>query len=733
MGAYFSYNVSIHSRVATQEKEVLETIANRYIGNNPPHPMIYRTFHKQGFTRNFDYRYHFNLSEQFPEAKDGQMVYAWAKLWMEQPSDIALALNCFGPTSVFLGDQLIFRSTIVEETNPNHKAIFRVKVKKGWNHFVLTFTKTPSGIGGIFGTGSYKRYPLHFLTPSDEREGQEGWIFSYPLDKELTSLPSLCKTESETGIIWCPMRSWSEENEQKNQLARMFGNQADRKSFALAWTKMSCKKIGLQTYKLRGENKGTIQIYIDGCLQYHSQKDSEFELSITLPYGDYHLIVISQYSTDNWGFHLEPVSASEGIQFLLPHPILGAKDAWLFLGTFLKDQIKSVLEKVNLDTLFEGENGKTFWRVDQPSTVVRAYLENSLYGKWDYPLGVTLYGMLQTAKMLKRDDMVTYTNNHIESSVILFQYSLWDKEQYGAAGVNNQLSAIDSLDDCGSFGATMLRASNVRMIRGADEVADHIATYISNIQDRLTDGTLYRKRGHVDLMKETLWCDDLYMSIPFLCRYYEKTGDKRYLDDAATQFINYKKYLYMSELKIMSHVYDFKFKTATKVPWGRGNGWVLFSLSELLEILPHDHERRDELIQFFCDLCEGYLKLQGENGLWHQVLTDSESYEETSCTSMFVYAFARGIRFGWIKETQPYIKSVYVGWEGLTKRVIDRYGNIYGVCQGSGYSFTGDYYKNDLTWILNDTHGIGIVLLAGIETLKLKESLKYTQSVLNQI
>ena len=218
------------------------------------------------------------------------------------------------------------------------------------------------------------------------------------------------------------------------------------------------------------------------------------------------------------------------------------------------------------------------------------------------------------------------------------------------------------------------------------------------------------------------------MSTPFLARYYELTGDRAYVDDAAKQFLLYKKYLYMPELKIMSHVYDFKFDKQNKVPWGRGNGWVLFSLTELLRVLPEDHEDRDELLTFFRELSEGYLALQGENGLWHQVLTMPESYEEASCTSMFIYAFARGVRYGWLTNPEPYVEAVERGWEGLARYAIDGEGNIYGVCRGSGYAFSALYYKDDLPWNLNDTHGIGIVMLAGIETWLLREALRNRNS-----
>ncbi len=709
MSAYFHRNDSIFSKVNHQIESVLATISDRYIGSNPPHPITFRAFCKSGFLRGSDYRYLVNLDERYPDAQNGQMVYAWAKLWSDEPKDIALALNCFGPARLFLNQELAFRSSIVEETDPNRKTHIRVALKGGWNHFVLQFMKTPSGFGGIFGTGSFKRYPMHFLAPSAEREGQEGWIYSELLESELENLPGEGTSEAGTELKWLPNLKWDSD---EFQLTRLFGSEENRQ--AIAWSKLVCHRPGTQTYLLKGEHKGEMELFVNGNSVYRSAAGQVFQVPVDLPYGEYDVLVKSICHGSDWGFQLE------GNEFTLPVPVEGVNDVWLYAGTFPADAVLQFEDMLRLDTLLETDKGQTYWRVDRRDTWVRPYLENTLFGKWDYPLGVTLYGLLQTGKELRRQDIIDYALRHIEICTSFYKYSLWDREQYGAAGINTQLSAIDSLDDCGSFGATMLLANQMGPLRGATEVAGDVAHYIRSKQDRLPDNALYRRFGSVDFMKDTIWCDDLYMSTPFLCRYYEETGERAYLDDAVNQFLRYREYLFIPELNIMSHVYDFKFNTATEVAWGRGNGWVLFSLSELLAVLPEDHEQREDLLDFFRELSKGYLDLQGENGLWHQVLNDHESYEETSCTSMFIYAFARGIRSGWLSEPEPYIQSVFRGFEGLSKAGIDKQGNVYGVCQGSGYAFTKDYYKHNLTWILNDTHGIGIVLLAGIETLKLK-------------
>jgi rhamnogalacturonyl hydrolase YesR len=378
----------------------------------------------------------------------------------------------------------------------------------------------------------------------------------------------------------------------------------------------------------------------------------------------------------------------------------------------------------NLDRVHPAIGGETYWRVDMPDGWVRPYNENALYGRWNYPLGVTLYGLLHSAKVNGSDEVQQYIVDHMHSCCATLGYALWDREQYGGAtALHTLLSSIDSLDDCGSFGSAMLEVNKYFPIKGAREIADYVADYITNRQARLPDGTFYRKILMHIFHENTMWADDLYMCVPFLCRYATLTGDKKYLDDAARQFLGFKQRLFMPELKIMAHVYDLRRDMKTGVPWGRGNGWTIFSLSELLAVLPEKHERRPELLAFFRDLCAGYLALQDEQGMWHQVLTHPDAYPETSCTAMFAYAFARGVQFGWLEDAEPYARAVIKAWTALNKVAIDRGANVHGVCRGSEFSFTPEYYKKELLPNLNDTHGIGIVLLAGVEVLRMMEFL----------
>ena len=64
-------------------------------------------------------------------------------------------------------------------------------------------------------------------------------------------------------------------------------------------------------------------------------------------------------------------------------------------------------------------------------------------------------------------------------------------------------------------------------------VIDRWADYVSHRQFRLADGTLARTEPQPD----SIWADDMYMSVPFLAQMGKLTGDTRYYDDAARQVL----------------------------------------------------------------------------------------------------------------------------------------------------------------------------------------------------
>ena len=714
MGYYFDDSQSINAYEGTDPQAIISSLAYRYMGQNLKHGLYYRAYTNNGIVRTTDYRYLVDFNKIFPDSKDKECVWAFTKFYSTGKSSFGWDINCFGPMVVYVNGEVAYKSDIFKERYSETSTRVFMDVEEGWNDIRIQFKKTKAGFGGQFGTWIGK-WDMYTLMPTKERDGQEGFVFTELVPDDYVPEFEIGMSEKNFDKKFYPVINWSDDEMKKGQLTRMFGTPNGQ--YAVGYTKVFADDINNTTHKFTLDTKGETVVYINKKEVFKTKGGKE-TFDATLPLGTYDVYVKCICNGSDWGYTLE----CDTVEFESAARVKGTDDVWMYIGTFVND-FEFPFDTAS-DMLHIVGEPATYWRLDAPDTFVRPYNENTLFGRWNYPLGVTMYGLLHTAIAIGSEDIKNYIKDHVQLCIDTLEYALWDKEQYGGAtSIHNLLTSIDSLDDCGSFASMMLEVNKYLGLRDVKKVADYVGDYIYNHQSRLEDGTFFRKEMMHHFHNMTMWADDLYMSVPFLVRYSQFTGDQKYLDDAANQFFGFKKRLFMPEEKIMSHVYDFKYDSKTNVPWGRGNGWVVFSMTELLEVLPEDHPKRNDLIEFLNTLCEGYLALQDDEGMWHQVLNDHESYPETSCTSMFIYAFSRGIRFGWLKNPEKYVKAIYKAWKGISKTSVDSNGNVYGVCRGSEFSFIADYYKYELGWNLNDTHGTGIVMLAGIEVIRLNKFL----------
>ena len=714
MGYYFDDSQSINAYEGTDPQAIISSLAYRYMGQNLKHGLYYRAYTNNGIVRTTDYRYLVDFNKIFPDSKDKECVWAFTKFYSAGKSSFGWDINCFGPMVVYVNGEVAYKSDIFKERYSETSTRVFMDVEEGWNDIRIQFKKTKAGFGGQFGTWIGK-WDMYTLMPTKERDGQEGFVFTELVPDDYVPEFEIGMSEKDFDKKLYPVINWSDDEMKKGQLTRMFGTPNGQ--YAVGYTKVFADDINNTTHKFTLDTKGETVVYINKKEVFKTKGGKE-TFDATLPLGTYDVYVKCICDGNDWGYTLE----CDTVEFESAARVKGTDDVWMYIGTFVND-FEFPFDTAS-DMLHIVGEPATYWRLGAPDTFVRPYNENTLFGRWNYPLGVTMYGLLHTAIAIGSEDIKNYIKDHVQLCIDTLEYALWDKEQYGGAtSIHNLLTSIDSLDDCGSFASMMLEVNKYLGLRDVKKVADYVGDYIYNHQSRLEDGTFFRKEMMHHFHNMTMWADDLYMSVPFLVRYSQFTGDQKYLDDAANQFFGFKKRLFMPEEKIMSHVYDFKYDSKTNVPWGRGNGWVVFSMTELLEVLPEDHPKRNDLIEFLNTLCEGYLALQDDEGMWHQVLNDHESYPETSCTSMFIYAFSRGIRFGWLKNPEKYVKAIYKAWKGISKTSVDSNGNVYGVCRGSEFSFIADYYKYELGWNLNDTHGTGIVMLAGIEVIRLNKFL----------
>jgi len=376
--------------------------------------------------------------------------------------------------------------------------------------------------------------------------------------------------------------------------------------------------------------------------------------------------------------------------------------------------LRSIANNVIENTTFQFVEKRTGQHFKSLQNVpLNANLEiESPYSDWRYWNGVLNIAMLKLGQVLNEKSYIEFPYKNIAFDFNNYRY--FEKKYNGEGKWNypfGQFFIMEELDDCGAIGASLIE---VYKSDHQEQYLDYInktANHILKKQNRLEDNTLVRSFPY----KWTLWTDDLYMSISFLSRMGEMTGDSKYFDDATKQVLNFHKYLFNEEKGLMYHCWYSDLNQNGVAFWGRANGWALLAQADLLDRLPEDHKDRNKLIMLFTKHVLCISRYQSKEGLWHQLLDKQDSFLETSCTAMFTYSIARGINKGYLDKRFRSIAEK--GWEGILKEV-NLEGQIEGVCTGTGVSDNLAFYYERPT-PLNDVHGIGAVLLAGSEVLEL--------------
>lgn len=341
---------------------------------------------------------------------------------------------------------------------------------------------------------------------------------------------------------------------------------------------------------------------------------------------------------------------------------------------------------------------------------------------WSYPWGVALYGIMRSSDATGDKDADNYVVQHDQ---ICARYYAWldglekqfgnDGKTFARSSKIKGLIGLGNLDSCGAMGnqfLEMMERHPDQVNQAEKDVAARIANWILQKQYRLPDGTLARPgKGKGD----TVWPDDLYMGCPFIIRWSKMTGDKKLLDDAASQVIH-QAALEQDADGIFFHGYNAGEKKHSPFKWGRGNGWVTVATVEILSALPEDHPDRAKLIAILKKQVDGLKPLQAPDGMWRQVLDHPELWEETSCTAMFAYGIARAVNRGWLDAS--YLPMARKAFAGLSKNVTAD-GVVNETCEGTNIGQTLEFYAKRGR-PSDDHHGPGPVLLAGTELLMAK-------------
>lgn len=87
----------------------------------------------------------------------------------------------------------------------------------------------------------------------------------------------------------------------------------------------------------------------------------------------------------------------------------------------------------------------------------------------------------------------------------------------------------------------------------------------------------------------------------------------------------------------------------TPGPYGKGNGWVVMSIADTMEMPERNHPSCGPLESVLEKMLGDFAVTQNPSGLWHTVLDAPASYAECSATSMVVYGVLKLVRLGVVR------------------------------------------------------------------------------------
>ncbi|MDM8174317.1 MULTISPECIES: glycoside hydrolase family 88/105 protein [Olivibacter] len=345
--------------------------------------------------------------------------------------------------------------------------------------------------------------------------------------------------------------------------------------------------------------------------------------------------------------------------------------------------------------------------------------DNSIFQPGDFRLisyewGVTYTGMLEVALATGDQKYKDYTIKRLDFiGAVAEQYKKYLRQHKNATTPVRSVLEPHALDDVGSMAAAMIKALDAgakpALLR---PLVDHYLNYILHKEFRLKDGTLARNRP----LPNTLWLDDLYMSLPALAQMGKLTGNKSYFDEALKQYKQFAERMFNAEKGLYMHGWVQDMDPHPQFHWARANGWALMTKVELLDVLPADYSSRAEVLEKLRRHAVGLAERQDKTGFWHQLLDRNDSYLETSATAIYAYCIARAINKGWL-DAKAYGPMVLLAWNAVNTKVTEQ-GQIEGTCVGTGMGFDpAFYYYRPISNFA--AHGYGPVLLAGAEIYRL--------------
>ncbi|MBR1410200.1 MAG: glycoside hydrolase family 88 protein [Prevotella sp.] len=287
--------------------------------------------------------------------------------------------------------------------------------------------------------------------------------------------------------------------------------------------------------------------------------------------------------------------------------------------------------------------------------VPKSYLlDFSSKPKWSYVMGIELEAMLDTYLKYGGEDIRQYCQEFTDTMI----YENGDIRGYNILDYN-----LDNIRT-GHFVTRMYQQwPEAKNLKAMQLMMKQLQNQPRTIADKVF--------WHKAIYAYQVWLDGIFMGLPYrtltapittTAKDVKKGAVTKIYDDAVNQLkITYQRTL-DPKTGLNRHAYDETRKTfwadketgLSQHCWGRAQGWYSMALIEVLDALPENYARRQEVIDLLQKDLDAVIKWQDKKtGLWYQVMdapTEKGNYLESTCSSMFAYVLLKAWNKGYMGE-----------------------------------------------------------------------------------
>ena len=301
--------------------------------------------------------------------------------------------------------------------------------------------------------------------------------------------------------------------------------------------------------------------------------------------------------------------------------------------------------------------------------------------EWDWPQGVGLYGLSMLQNYYKDNRFMDFFKNWFATNVAK---GLPSRNINTTAPYLTLLQILDRIPEPEKSQYEQMCKNQAEWLmndlpKTKDNGFQHVTTGIGD-------------RNGVILNEGQLWLDTLFMAVLFLQQMGIRYKRQDWLDEATHQVLVHIKYLYCKNNGLFYHGYSFiRNDNFGGIFWCRGNSWFTLGLTLFLENADYiDGGTNAYILDTFRSHADALRTCQGESGLFHTILDDPTSYEESSGTAAMAAGILRGIKKGILDNSYQACADKAIA---ALCDCIDTDGTVLKVSAGTAMGMNADHYK----------------------------------------